>query len=97
MATKPKPKTLSDFRAAHDKNFVIPEKIKAGLAKIGKDNWEYEVDFMKLCGVGTVDFAKFREQFEEFFVIVPGTNGMKSAKRVWAGSKAAAAKLREMV
>lgn len=97
MATKSKTKTLSDFRAVHDKNFVVPEKIKAGLAKLGKDGWEYEAEFMKMCGVGTIDFARFREQFEEFYVIVPGTNGTKSSKRVWAGSKAAAAKLREMV
>lgn len=88
-----KRKTLADFRAIHDKNFVIPNKIKAGLEALGNDGWEYEADFQRLCGVSTTDFAKFRDQFEEYYVTTSGTN----PKRVWAGSKALAAKMREMV
>ena len=94
MATKPKTKTLSDFRAAHDKNFVVPQKIKAGIEKLGKEGWEYEVDFARMCGVNTTDFARFRDQFEEFFVTVLSNN---HTRRVWAGSKATADKMREMV
>lgn len=87
------PKKLADFRAVHDKSFVVPNKITAGLDKLGKDGWEYEPEFMKLCGVNANDFAKFREQFEEFYVMVGGS---KNGKRVWAGSKPLAAKMREM-
>lgn len=93
MADVKKPKTLQDFRAVHDKSFVIPNKIREGLAKLGNDGWEYETDFVKLCGVSVLDFASFREQFADYYVVVGGT---RSGKRVWAGSKALAAKMREM-
>lgn len=92
MATTKK-KTLNDFRAAHDKSFAIPAKIKAALESLGKDSWEYEAEFMRRVGVGTGDFARFRDKFDEFCVSVPG-NGR--SKRVWAGSKALADKMREM-
>jgi len=88
---KPKAKTLADFRAAHDKSFIIPQKIKDGLAKLG-DGWEYELDFMRMIGVGTTDIAAYREQFADYFVLVGGRN----PKRCWTGSKAVAAKMREM-
>lgn len=88
------PKTLSDFRAIHDKSFVIPNKIKEGLTKLGNDGWEYENDFVKLCGVPVSDFARFREDFAEYYVMV---GGLRSGKRVWAGSKALAEKMRAMV
>lgn len=90
--TKPT-KTLADFRAIHDKSFVIPAKIKAGLEQLGKEGWEYETDFMKICGVSPTDFARFREEFADFYVLV---GGERSGKRVWAGSKAAAEKMRTM-
>lgn len=89
-----KSKTLGDFRAVHDKDFVVPEKIKAGIAKLGKDGWDYEPEFMRLCGLGTNDFARYREQFAEFYVTVGGS---KSSKRAWAGTKETAAKMKEMV
>lgn len=93
MATKTKRKTLSDFRAAHDKDFVIPARINAGLAKIGKDGWEYEGDFMRICGVGTIDFARFRDKFAAHCVMI---RDGKHSKRVWAGSPALAKKMQEM-
>lgn len=86
-------KSLSDFRAAHDKNFIVPGKIKAGLEKLGPEGWEYEVEFIRTCGLSTTDFAAFRDQFEDFSVNVGGRN----PKRVWAGSKALADKMREMI
>ncbi len=86
-------KTLADFRAIHDKDFVIPNKIKAGLEALGNDGWEYEADFQRICGCSTTDFAKYRSQFEDYYVTTSGAN----PKRVWAGSKALATKMREMV
>lgn len=93
-AKKTAKKTLDDFRAVHDKAFVVPNKIKAGLEQLGKDGWEYESDFVKLCGVSVVDFGRFREGFSDFYVSV---GGERSGKRVWAGSKALAEKMRSMV
>lgn len=86
-------KSLDDFRAVHDKNTIVPARIREGLKKLGKDGWDYEIDFIKLCGVSTHDFGAFREQFEDHYVNVGGT---RSGKRAWAGSIELAAKMREM-
>ena len=93
VAKKVAGKTLADFRAIHDKSTVVPGKIKEGLVKLGKDGWDYEPEFVKLCGVSVTDFSRFREDFEDYYVIVGGT---RTGKRVWAGSKELAAKMREM-
>ena len=89
-----KKKSLADFKAAHDKSFIVPNKIKAGLATLGTDGWEYESDFYKSAGVPPQDLAKFRQQFTDNVVIVKN-NGKEL--RVWAGSKALADKMREMI
>lgn len=98
MAAKPKStrsgKTLADFAAAHDKSVIVPRKIEAALAKLGKDGWEYEADLMKLAGVNAIDFSRFREEFIEFSVTFK--DGGRT-RRAWAGTIASAAKLREMV
>lgn len=88
-----KARSLDDFRKTHDKSYVVPEKIKAGLAKLGKDGWEYESDFIRICGVSQQDFSRFRSQFEDYFLLVGGRN---HPKRVWAGSVELAAKMTEM-
>jgi hypothetical protein len=89
-----KGKTLEEFRSAHDKNYIVPKKIKEALAKLG-ESWEYEVDFMKLAGVSTTDLVNFREQFDAHIVAVK-INGSSHRRNVWAGTTAFAAKLREM-
>lgn len=89
-AAPAKGKSLEDFRAAHDKNFIVPEKIKAGLAKLG-DSWMYEMEFMKLAGLSTTDLAAFRDGFTDYYVDVSARN----AKRVWAGTMKFAKVLRE--
>lgn len=90
---KAKKKTLGDFRASHDKDFVIPARIDAGLKKLGKDGWEYEGEFMRMCNVGTVDFARYRERFLDFCIVI---REGKHSRRVWAGSKVLAEKMRAM-
>lgn len=89
MTTKTTGKDLEAFRAFHDKSFIVPKKIKEGLTKLG-DSWLYEAEFMKMCMLSQADFAAYRDQFSEFFVDVGGRN----PKRVWAGTKAFATKLR---
>lgn len=92
-AAKPKGvKTLSDFRQAYDKDTIVPAKIKEGLAVLGADGWEYEVEFAKLCGVSLYDMGRVRDRFADHIVSIG-----RNTKRAWAGSKALAAKMREMV
>jgi len=90
MTVKPKGgKDLAAFRSAHDKSFIVPERIKKGLADLG-DSWEYEQEFVKRCNLSLADFSRYRDQFADFFVEIGG----KSIRRVWAGSKGFAEKLR---
>ena len=85
-------KSLEEFRLAHDKNYIIPKKIKEALAKLGS-SWEYEIDFVKLAGVSTMDMIRFRDQFESHIVEVKSNGSHK--KNVWAGTTEFARKLRE--
>jgi hypothetical protein len=90
MAIAKTPKNLASFRAAHDKNVIIPNKIRAAIASLEKDHgpegWEYEAEFSKRAGTSTTDFAMFREEFKDHFVEVGGRN----AKRVWFATVKAA-------
>lgn len=90
---------LAEFRKQYDKDVIVPEKIRAALetlAKKRKDGtaWLSEVPFLKAAGLSTTDLALFREQFADFYVNV-GTE--RSPKRVWFGTKKAAAAARETV
>lgn len=94
--TKPKTeqrigKTLADFRAQHDKDFIVPQKVRDALKALG-EGWENEVDFIRLAKVSTTDLAMYRDQFAEHWVVVD-----RSGKRVWAGTKALADKMRSMI
>lgn len=98
---KPEPKksrgrSLDDFRAAHDKNYIVPKRIRDSLKQLG-DSWEYEVDFLRRCSLSTTDLAAYRDEFEADHIVIVAGNSRSSAKRVWAGTKELTAKLREMV
>lgn len=84
-------KSLADFRAMHDKSFIIPTRIKEGLKQLG-DGWEYEMTFAKICGVGLADLSSFRDEFSDFVVVV-----RRDGKRAWAGTKVTAQKMKEMI
>ena len=84
-------KSLADFRAAHDKDYIVPSKIKAALKQIG-NGWEYEADFLRLASVSVADLALYRDQFGDHWVVVD-----RSGKRVWAGTKALADEMRSMI
>lgn len=98
---KPKPvkklptagKSIDAFRAAHDKSFTIPRRIREGIAKLGPDGWDYELAFLRMCELATVELAAYRDQFADYLVEIGGRN----SKRAWCGSKALAKKLRKMV
>lgn len=92
-----KPKTLADFRAAHDPDVIVPNKIRIALEAIEKDgpeNWLYEGDFLKLAGLSTTQLAQFRDQFAAHIIEAGGSRSGKSAKRVYFGNAKVAAKLR---
>jgi hypothetical protein len=88
-------KDLEMFRAAHDRSFIIPRRIKDALATLG-ESWEYEAEFIKRCGLSQSDFALYRDQFADFFVETANSHRSRG-KRVWAGSKAFATRLRGVV
>lgn len=85
-------RTLQDFRAEHDKSFIVPQRIRDALKKLG-NGWEYEVGFLRLAQLSTTDLAAYRDEFEDYIVIVGGRN----TKRIWAGTKELAAEMRQMV
>ena len=90
-----KAKTLADFRAAHDKNIIVPEKIRKALAamlKEGAENYEYEAEFIRRAGVSQTDMGLFRAQFEDEHVVNVGTE--RSPKRVWFADPKVAKKAR---
>ena len=61
-AAKAVGRSIDDFKAAYDKSFIVPRKIKEALAKLG-DGWLRELDFAKLAGVNPNDLAAFRAGF----------------------------------
>lgn len=94
MTKKSTPKTLADFRAAHDPDVIVPNKIRAALAAMEKDGpeqWAYELDFIRLAGLGQAQIAAYRDRFLQHIVDTSAVNG-RSPKRVWfATAKAAKA------
>lgn len=90
VKSAPKGKSLEDFRGLHDDSFIVPNKFRAALESLG-ESWEYEKDFIIRAGVNQTQFGRYREQFADFQIEIGG----KTKKRVWAGTKAFANKLRE--
>jgi hypothetical protein len=95
-------RNLASFRAAHDKNVIIPNKIRAALAQMeaeeGSESYAYEANdpegrptFLKRAGISVTELAMFREQFADYIVEL-GNNSRDRGKRVWfATTKAAKA------
>lgn len=95
-------RNLSTFRASHDRNVIVPNKIKAALAdmaaKEGPESYAYEgadpeggVPFIKRAGISQSDVGLFREQFADHVVDLPNDSRSRG-KRVWfATAKAAKA------
>src|SRR5574343_470547 len=84
-------KSLQDFRAEHDKSFIVPSRIRAALAKLG-DGWLYEVEFLRLAQLSTTDLATYRDDFADHTVSVGG----RTPRRIWVGTVAMAKQMREM-
>lgn len=83
-----KGRTVADFRSVHDKDIVIPNKIRgafAEMAKEGPEHYLYEGELLKLAVVSTTDLAKIRESFGDHIVTVRHVNGkaLSSPKNIW--------------
>lgn len=91
-AARPRGRDIDAFRQNHDRAFIVPKRIRDGLEALG-DSWEYEAEFVRRCGVASHEFALYRDQFSDFCVETPGTGGVRG-KRVYAGTRTFAAKLR---
>lgn len=99
MASAKQKKTLADLHAAHDKNVMIPNRIRDTLKALAAsgDDWMYEQDFIRLSKppIAGMDISRYRDQFTDFWVDTPSTNGKSSSRRVWFASKALAAKWKD--
>lgn len=87
-------RTLQDFRAAHDRNVIIPAKIKAalsGMLEEGAENWAYEAELIRRAQISQTDLGLFRDHFAEHVV----ETGGKSSKRVWFADPKVAQKVRK--
>ena len=92
-----KARTAADFSATYDRNVIIPNKIRAGLAallKIGPEHYATDEEFRQLCNLQGAQLSDFRDQFKKHWFMTPSTTGSKTPKRVWFGNAKVAARLR---
>jgi len=91
-----KAKTIADLRAAHDRKIVNPRKVSSTLAAMlreGRENHEYESDFMKRAGLANNDIADARKAFADHVVVATGLNSRKAARNVWFADAKVATKV----
>lgn len=86
-------RNVADYRAVHDKNVVVPAKIKKALEDMlneGPENWAYESEFVRRAGVSQTDMGTFRDQFADHIVETSGHN----PKKVWFAAAKVARRIR---
>lgn len=91
-----KAKTLDDLRAVHDDGVVIPTRIRArfvAMLKVGSEEHDYELVFMKAAGVSPNKVGPFRGLFKKHIVTTIG----KNPKRIWFADPKVAAKFRAAI
>jgi len=91
MTIAPKKPTLADFRSEHDKDVVIPNKIRDALKKI-EGTWLYEMQFIRLASISVGEMGTYRNEFDDYFVTISG----KNPKRAWFGLKKDAEEARKI-
>ena len=84
-------RTLAEFRSVYDKDFVVPAKIASALKRLGANGWETEMNFARMAGISMQDISNYREKYMDHVVLVE-----RGSRRIWAGTKGLAAKLRSM-
>lgn len=91
-----KAKTIADLRNAHDKKVVNPRRVEAALAAMlrdGKENYEYEAEFLKLASLAQKDITDVRKVFAKHVVVATGLNSKKASRNVWFADAKVAAKV----
>jgi hypothetical protein len=83
-------RSLSEFRSLYDKDFIVPNRIKAALKILG-GGWEYESQFARMAEVSLADLGNYRDQFADHVIT------LRESRRAWAGTVATAKAMREMV
>ena len=86
-----KRRTLADFRATYSKAFIVPQRVRAAIRKLGA-GWEYEVEFARSAGVSLIDLGHVRGEFAAHVVQLT-----RDGRRAWAGTEATAKAMRDML
>lgn len=84
-------RSLAEFRSEFDRDYIVPRKIRAALAALGTA-WLYEVEFAKAARVSLADLGNYRDAFIAHVVLLK-----RDSRRVWAGTRKLAARLRGML
>lgn len=84
-------KSLNEFKQTFDKSFIVPNKIKAQLKKMGA-GWMYEVDFAREAGITLTDVGHYRDKYAEAHVVE-----LRGGRKAWAGKKSVTIQMREMI
>jgi hypothetical protein len=89
--TKPasRARTLADFRAAYDKETIVPRKVDSALKALGS-GWLYETEFVREAGVSHADLSMFRDRYAAHVVEARD-------RRIWVGSTRLAETMRGML
>lgn len=90
--TKAAGRSLAEFRATHDKAYIVPVKIREALKTLGPSGWDYEAPFARLAGVSTADMGLVRDEFAAHIVVVS-----RDGRRAWAGTPSLAEKMKGML
>lgn len=86
-----KGRSLADFRAQFDKDYIVPRKIEEALRALA-GGWEYEVAFAKEAGISLADLGNYRDKYADHVVVL-----RRDGKRAWAGTRGMAAQMRAML
>ncbi len=91
-APSPVGRSVAEFQRLHNPDIVIPEKIRAALARLGADKWLYENELAHLAGMSSDRVRAYRHAFPDNVVAVK-LNG----PFIWAGSPDVAQQLRSVL
>lgn len=88
-----KGKTLEAFVELHDRNTGLRRRVQLALEDLG-DSWEYEGEFTRRCRISNSDWTALAQQIPAHVVAIGPQPGHPRGRRIIAGTKAFAGKLR---
>lgn len=101
-------KGLDEFRKKHDRNYIVPTRIKAALEEMvvehekkepgkGEEAWEYDGEFVARTGLRASDVSAFKTDFAEHLVVQETGSRESRARVIWCGRAKTAKKLRAIL